>query len=507
VGAGTPACSTDNFAIRPTSVTLTAAPAMATPPSATATPVTKAGTAFALNGAATAGYTGTVTLDSSRLTAQTTTQDSTVVSGGVIGSFTPASLAVNASPALTGNASYNEVGYLYLAAGAFRDETFTAVDQPGGCLAAGTCDCVTDATSNNNLSTNLVGARYGCYIGSESASLGRFIPDHFDTTATGTLACAATSGTIAVTSGSSTVTGTGTAFLSAIAPGNTVQIGGVEYLVSSVPSATSLTLSTAYTGPTASGLTVVACPVGAMVYSGQAFSAQVTARNLAGTTTQNYTGTFAKAVALSAAASRGAAIAATAPGGSMAGSAAATTFTNGTNAASLAAPLFTFATAPTIPTSVFVRASDPDSVTSLRTPATASVEGGVKVVSGRIKIPNAYGSERLALPMTATVQYYNAGANWVTSATDSVSAFNTNLVGAGGNVVASIVNGLGSGVAVVSPGTAAVVNGVRAFTLAAPMVSGNANISLNAPIYLPSTTGRATFGIFRSPLIYRRENY
>jgi hypothetical protein len=62
-------------------------------------------------------------------------------------------------------------------------------------------------------------------------------------------------------------------------------------------------------------------------------------------------------------------------------------------------------------------------------------------------------------------------------------------------------------VAVVGPGAAAVVAGVRAFTLAAPGVSGNVNISLNAPIYLPSTTGMATFGIFRSPLIYRRENY
>jgi hypothetical protein len=52
-----------------------------------------------------------------------------------------------------------------------------------------------------------------------------------------------------------------------------------------------------------------------------------------------------------------------------------------------------------------------------------------------------------------------------------------------------------------------VAAGVRTFTLAAPGVSGNVNISLNAPIYLPSTVGLATFGIFRSPLIYRRENY
>ena len=130
------------------------------------------------------------------------------------------------------------------------------------------------------------------------------------------------------------------------------------------------------------------------------------------------------------------------------------------------------------------------------------------MVSGRIRIPNAYGSERLPLPMTATVQYYNAGANWVTSTTDNISTFNSNLTNTpNNNVVASIVNGLGSGVAIVSPGVAAVVAGIRPFTLAAPGAAGNVNISLNAPAYLPSTTGLATFGIFKSPLIYRRENY
>jgi len=513
-GASAAACSTDNFAIRPSAVTLTTSPAMATGPSATATPVIKAGTAFALNAStafpATIGYTASLALDSSLLTAQTTAQDTTTQSGGTLGTFTPTSLAVNASPALSGNANYDEVGYLYLAAGAFRDDTFTSVDQPTGCAATNTCDCVTNTAGGANLADTLASGKYGCSIGNKTAvSLGRFIPDHFDTSATGPIVCSTTAGTVSVTSGSAAVTGTGTSFLSAISPGNTVQINGAEYLVSAVPSATSLTLATPFAAATASGLSISSCPAGGMVYARQAFSAQVTAKNLAGATTTNYTGKFAKAVTLSAAAAKGgAAIAATAPGGTMtANVAAATSFTNGTNSAALAAPGFTFATTPTLPTSVFVRATDTDSVVSLRSPASASVEGGVKVVSGRIKIPNAYGSERLPLPMTTTVQYYNAGANWVTSSTDSVSAFNSNLSSAGGDVVANIVTGLGSGVAVVSPGTAPVVAGVRTFTLAAPMVSGNVDISLNAPIYLPSTTGRATFGIFRSPLIYRRENY
>ncbi len=502
-------CSTDNFSVRPSAVTLVTT-ASAVAPSSTTTPIIKAGANFTLQATTSAGinYAGTLTLDTTttpaaavKLTAQTTSQDTSQASGGVVGTLTPATLIGNAAAV---NATYTEVGYLYLAPGAYRDDTYTAVD-----IAAG--DCIVGSYVDT-LPALPAAQQYGCSVANKtSTSLGRFIPDHFDTSATGPLACAATTGTISVTSGSTAVTGSGTAFLSAISSGNTIQISGVEYVVSAVSSATSLTLSTTFSGATAGGLSVVSCPAGGMVYSGQAFSALVNARNLAGAPTTNYTGpVFAKAVTLSALATRGgAAIAAAAPGGAMSANvAAATTFTNGSNAASLATPLFTFATAPTLPTSVFVRATDTDGVVSLRSPASTSVEGGVKVVSGRIRIPNAYGSERLPLPMTATVQYYNAGANWATSATDSISTFNSNLTSVvGGNVVATIVNGLGGGVAVVSPGTAAVVAGVRTFTLAAPGVSGNVNISLNSPIYLPSTIGLATFGIFRSPLIYRRENY
>mgnify|MGYP000880003407 FL=1 len=494
-------CSTDNFSVRPSAVTLVTT-ATAAAPSSTATPTIKAGANFSLQATTSTGtnYAGTLTRDATKLTAQITSQDTSVAPGGTVGTLGPATLIGNAAAV---NATYSEVGYLYLAAGAYRDDSYTAVDSGAG-------DCVTSTASDANLSDVVASNKYGCSVGNKTAvSLGRFIPDHFDTAATGPLTCAVTVGTLGVTSGSTAVTGTGTAFLSALSPGNTIQIGGVEYVVAAVPSATSLTLSTPYAGATASGLAVNACPAGGMVYSGQAFSAQVNARNLAGALTTNYADKFAKVVTLSAAATKGGTtIATTAPGGTMSANvAAATTFTNGSNAASLAAPLFTFATAPTLPTSVFVRATDTDGVVSLRAPAATSVEGGVKVVSGRIRIPNAYGSERLPLPMTATVQYYNAGANWVTSATDNISAFNSNLTGAGGNVVANIVNGLGGGVAVVSPGPVTVVAGVRTFTLAAPGVSGNVNISLNAPIYLPSTVGLATFGIFRSPLIYRRENY
>jgi MSHA biogenesis protein MshQ len=200
-----------------------------------------------------------------------------------------------------------------------------------------------------------------------------------------------------------------------------------------------------------------------------------------------------------------------APGGTLsANSVSPTDFAAGINTVALARPVFTFATPATAPKDVYVRAVDTDAVSSLRTAAASSVESAVKVVGGRIRIGNAYGSERLALPMTATVQYYT-GSYWTTSLTDSVTAFDSNLWlagGGGGNLTAADVPGSPAcAVSVISPGSTPVTAGIRTLTLAAPQVRCSAAISLNAPTYLPSSSGRATFGIFKSPLIYRRENY
>lgn len=187
-GAGTPACSTDNFAIRPSALTL-ATNATASAPSAAATPIIKAGGAFTLYGTTSTGtnYKGTLTQDSNKLAAQTTTQATTIQNGGVVGALTPATLAANPDPAPSNNAAYTEVGYLYLAPGAYRDDDFTSVDKnmPSGCNPASTCDCISDTTGDNYLSDAVVGStgRYGCSIGNMATySLGRFIPDHFGLT-------------------------------------------------------------------------------------------------------------------------------------------------------------------------------------------------------------------------------------------------------------------------------------------------------------------------------------
>ena len=289
---------------------------------------------------------------------------------------------------------------------------------------------------------------------------------------------------------------------------------------------TAVALAAGVPMPCPTGLT---CPasnngvVNGFVYSGQPFSVVVTAKNALTPpiTTVNYqysatpANSFAKDVALVAiSAAGGAILPATTPGGLLsAGTAAATGFLLGTNAGAPARPSFTLASAalPTPPANVppanvFLRAVDADAVTSLQPVAANSVEGGVLVASGRIRMPNAYGSELLALPMTATVQYFN-NASWVTSTTDSVTAFDTRLVSAGGNLVTAVRAGLAGGVTVRSPGLAPVASGVRVFNFNAPNLSGHVDASLNAPTYLPNAGARATFGIFKSPLIYRRENY
>jgi MSHA biogenesis protein MshQ len=259
----------------------------------------------------------------------------------------------------------------------------------------------------------------------------------------------------------------------------------------------------------------LACPASndlqdGFVYSGQPFSVRVIARNLAGDTTANYAGAFAKLVTLSAAGPEGGAAIST--GGTLDPNAiAAADFTAGV--ATLATPAYIFDAAATAPTNIFVRAIDTDNVSSLRAPAASSVEGGVTVASGRIRLSNGHGSELLPLPLTATVQFFN-GTNWVTSTTDSVTSFNTAT-----DIAVNIVKGPLAGVNVVGAGAVTVVGGRTEFTLGNPNVAGSADISLTMPNYLlagsngagvnPSRPGRATFGVYKgnNEFIYLRENY
>lgn len=304
----------------------------------------------------------------------------------------------------------------------------------------------------------------GDVAGTNSGNVGRFYPDHFDTavvaTATGPMPCP-----------------------------------------------TGLTCPALYNG---------------FVYSGQPFSVQVTAKNAGGGPTTNYNTTsgFANNTTLSAWGAPGTTNAVTGAGALGVTNVASTAFGLGTSTE--AAETYTFTATPTAPTDVYVRADEAagDAVSSLRAVAASSVEGGVKVVSGRVKVANAYGSELLPLNVQAAAQYFTA-TGWVNSSTDSTTSFAVGSI-AWTSVKGPLIPG-NLGVTVVADACAANVfcNGVKRITLTnAAKATGSADICLNSPVFLQGTpacaagtpgpnAGRATFGVYqgRKEFIYLRENY
>ena len=150
-------CSTDAFSIRPTSIALASSMNNGNP---SGNPVLAAGDSFAMTATAVSGYDGTPQLDP-----DIEPHAGWDAKGAVTGSFNAADASTGVA---TGSFSYSEVGaFQYLAQGVY-DDTFTAVDQPGGC---------TDDFSNAS-----AGGLYGCKFGNLAATqwIGRFIPHHFD---------------------------------------------------------------------------------------------------------------------------------------------------------------------------------------------------------------------------------------------------------------------------------------------------------------------------------------
>ncbi|HEX6929529.1 MAG TPA: IPT/TIG domain-containing protein [Gammaproteobacteria bacterium] len=151
---GTPThvgCSSDAFSIRPTALAVSTS---LNNTGTTGLPIHAAGTAFTMTATAIPGYDGTPVIDTGAITV-----------GVLGGSFAAASPASGVS---TGNAfTYTEVGNFTLPAGDIYDDTFTAVDQPGDCIAG----------SSNTLS----GGKYGCAFGTlADLVVGRFVPAYFD---------------------------------------------------------------------------------------------------------------------------------------------------------------------------------------------------------------------------------------------------------------------------------------------------------------------------------------
>lgn len=207
---------------------------------------------------------------------------------------------------------------------------------------------------------------------------------------------------------------------------------------------------------------------GSFTYYGQDFSTPFTlyAQNSANTTTQNYTGPFARlalnnwsAFGFSAVDASNAAVAiqtgASTPTGSWNHGAASVVATHKSARATSGTPNSEAnLTIKTLP-------SDSDGVTSSGAPAVHS--GTALHRFGRLHLANAYGSELKPLPMNLTAQYWN-GSGFVTHTLDSATSLaNPTLT----YYTQTSANQLASG--------------ETSSSFSSPLASGNANLQLTAP--------------------------
>lgn len=167
-------CSTDAFAVRPQTFTITATRnsdntlMIASSNGANGSTTVKAGTNFTLTAASGAmNYDGTPKVNANNIYDALTSKATTQLSG----SFDAASPSNGQA---SGTAfTYGEVGYFSLSQDAIYDSVY--VDTAANDAANG--DCVQGSTSNSKSS-----GLYGCSVGSAATSWGRFIPDHFTIT-------------------------------------------------------------------------------------------------------------------------------------------------------------------------------------------------------------------------------------------------------------------------------------------------------------------------------------
>lgn len=218
----------------------------------------------------------------------------------------------------------------------------------------------------------------------------------------------------------------------------------------------------------------------AFTYSEQPFTATVRALALGGGLTQNYDGT----ANTSPNQARGASLAATTNGttGSLTGATiAASAFSGGS---ATATPTFSFGSKTTVPYAVKLRATEasPGTVTS-----SAGAEGSVSVRSGRLKLFNAFGSEKTSLALQAQTQYWS-GKGWVINSDDSCTTVPANAVALNAfisnkGVVSTNMATLGF---TVTPSALAVASGTGTLTLGAP--SNGSTGSFDLALNLGSTT-------------------
>lgn len=214
---------------------------------------------------------------------------------------------------------------------------------------------------------------------------------------------------------------------------------------------------------------------GAFSYSGQPFTAEVTARNASAGTTVNYDGSgalspvVARTVTLSDAFGGAA--------GSFSGaSLSASAFTAGVGRGT--GVTYTFTNKLTPPAAMRVRATDTDGVNSQ-----GGSEPAMPLRSGRLRIFNAFGTEKTKLAMPLQVQYWS-GRSWALNDADTCTVVPASAIVRSNHVDA---RGVGTSAWSTTPaqdgaGRAAVVsagNATLMFQPPTPWSTGSVDVALN----------------------------
>jgi len=147
---------------------------------------------------------------------------------------------------------------------------------------------------------------------------------------------------------------------------------------------------------------------------------------------------------------------------------------------------------------------------------------------GRLQMGNAYGSELLDLPIPVAAQSWDPGGYYVTNTGDSCTTFNASSI-----ILANFTQNLAACETQLAPaGALTVVGGRLPLRLTRPGATNNGSVSLALNVGsvaagstcvagVPSAAtaaslpwfggvnpvGQAAFGVYKTPLIYRRENY
>jgi MSHA biogenesis protein MshQ len=161
-----------------------------------------------------------------------------------------------------------------------------------------------------------------------------------------------------------------------------------------------------------------------------------------------------------------------------------------------------------------------DIVVSSTTPAASPAtqyEDGLMVVSGRLFVPNVAGSELLRQKVALTAQYWN-GKSWVTATTDNGSTVADAMQLS--NCTRFFIdpakkspnNCKTDAIAAYTPGAVSLSGGIGKLELKSPGRGNTGSVAYTVSggasgAWLPSTKARATFGMYRNPVIYLREVY